>query len=263
MRHHSAGTFRRLVQALAIAAGTLNTPAMAAAEFVLQGSTTVNSELMREYQPAIETAANLKLTIIPNKSNLGLAALLEGTADLAMTSTPLANELDGLRRLKPGLPLDRFKQFEIARTRASLIVHPSNPVRAISDADLQGVLSGKITNWSTLGGADEPIRIVAVREGGGVIATVEAYVFGAGGHITNPNQIRLQNGPEIVTVVEQEPAALGITQHKLIVGRHVIELTTSHPIAQPLFLVSLGDPSTVMQSVIDACTAVAAQAGLD
>ncbi|PIO47593.1 MAG: hypothetical protein CMR00_09445 [[Chlorobium] sp. 445] len=39
------------------------------------------------------------------------------------------------------------------------LVHPENPVRALRLEQLRDVLSGKITNWSALGGKDAPIQL--------------------------------------------------------------------------------------------------------
>lgn len=39
------------------------------------------------------------------------------------------------------------------------LVHPENPVRALRLGELRDVLSGKITNWSQVGGKDAPIQL--------------------------------------------------------------------------------------------------------
>lgn len=226
-----------------------------APRLTLQGSTTFNSVLMAEHQAAIEAAAGVRLTVVANKSNIGLLALLDGAADMAMLSTPLANELELIGRSRPGVALDRLQAVEVGRTEAALIVHPDNPVRHISQAALRQVLAGEIVNWRGLGGADLPIRIVAVRDGGGVVTTVEMAVLGAGAHIAAPQHIRIQNGPQIVRIVEQEPGGLGITQLKLARGRGVARLMPETPIVQQLFLVSLGAPTAGMLAVIAACQA--------
>src|SRR5437868_10844547 len=65
----------------------------ARAEMIVQGSTTVAATLIAPNLQAIETASGQRLTVIPNKSNLGLIALFEHRANLAMISTSLANEV--------------------------------------------------------------------------------------------------------------------------------------------------------------------------
>jgi len=232
-------------------AGTLGIGAARCDDLVVQGSTTFTTTLAQPFAGAVEAQTGHRLEIIPNKSSLGLLALLEQKADLAMISTTLDREVEILRRSDPNLPLQRLQAFEIARTRAALVVHPDNPVRGARLPDIAKILTGEITNWKQLGGADLPIRVVAVREGGGVLASVEAALLGAG-HITAPDPIRVQVGTQIVRVVAQEPAALGITQLKIVESSSAVELTTDHEIGQVLSLVSLDDPSPAATAVIKA-----------
>ena len=254
---------RRAV-AVPVALAALAPPGRAAAPPLLrlQGSTTFDSELMAEHKGAIEAASGVRLDVVPNKSSLGLIALCEDEADLAMISTRLANEVEVIRQARPGLPTGRLQEFEVARTRAALIVHSGNPVTSLDIAGLRWVLLGTATNWREFGGPDLPIRVVAVRSGGSVVATVEAAVLGAGRHVAAPDQVRVQNGPQIVRVVEQEPGALGITQLKLTTGQGVRELGTPAALEQVLLLVSLGDLTPPMLAVINGCRTAASAAGL-
>ena len=93
--------------------------------------------------------------------------------------------------------------------------------------------------------------MVAVREGGGVLASVETALLGAA-HITAPDPIRVQVGTQIVRVVAQEPGALGITQLAIVTSSAAVELTTDHQIEQVLSLVSVDEPSPAAKAVIEA-----------
>jgi ABC-type phosphate transport system substrate-binding protein len=156
-----------------------------------------------------------------------------------------------LRQANPGLPFERLRSFEIARTRAAFVVHPSNPVRNLPLEAVRKILTGEIKNWKDLGGDDLPIRVVAVRQGGGVLASVENSLLGKE-HISAPDAIRVQVGTQIVTVVGQEPGAFGITQLSIVKASNARELMTDAPIEQILSLVSLDAPSRDAISVIDA-----------
>ena len=103
-----------------------------------------------------------------------------------------------------------------------------------------------------------PIRVVAVREGGGVLASVESRLLG-GAHISAPDTIRVQVGTQIVRVVAQEPGALGITQLAIVKLSSAIELVTDEQIEQVLSLVSLDDPSPNAIAVIEAFRRMAKQ----
>src|SRR5664280_2632978 len=241
-----------------IVAGSAGISAARSDNLVLQGSTTFTTGVAQPSAVAVEAQTGHHLEIIPNKSNLGLLALFEHKADLAMISTTLEREVEILRRSEPGLPLQRLKAFEIARTRAALVVHPDNPVRRARLQDIGKILSGEISNWKQLGGPDLPIRIVAVREGGGALASVESRLLD-GAHISARDVIRVQVGTQTVKVVAQEPGALGITLLAIVKSSSAVELVTDEPIEQVLNLVSLDDPSPNAVAAIEAFRRMAKQ----
>lgn len=236
---------RRSFGTLALAiifAGAAGVCSAHSGELVLQGSTTFTTTLVEPYVKAIEAQTGLHLEVIPNKSNLGLLALFEHKADLAMISTTLEREVEILRRSDPDLPFQRLHTVEISRTRAAFVIHPSNPVRKARLQDIGKILTGEISNWRQLGGPDLPIRVVAIREGGGVLAKVESTLLG-GAHISANDVVRIQMGTQIIKVVAQEPGAFGITHLAIVRSGAVVELATDKAIEQVLSLVSLDDPS--------------------
>jgi phosphate transport system substrate-binding protein len=247
----------RFVLALLVA-GSAGMGTARSDNLVLQGSSTFSTALAQPHANAVQAQTGYHLEIIPNKSDLGLLALFERRADMAMISTTLEREVEILRKSDPALPFQKLKAFEIARTRAALVIHPDNPVRSARLQDIGKILTGEISNWKQLGGLDLPIRVVAVREGGGVLASVEAKLLGAS-HISAPDTIRVQVGTQVVRVVAQEPGALGITQLAIVKSSSAVELITDQQIEQILSLVSLDDPSPGYIRVIEAFRRIAHQ----
>jgi ABC-type phosphate transport system substrate-binding protein len=217
--------------------------------FIVQGATTFNHRLMIPYQAAVEASSGHKLTVVPNKSTTGILSLLERRADFAMISTPIEGEIAQLRALYPALPAERLRTFEISRTRMAFAVHPDNPVRKLSLKDLRGILLGQIANWSAVGGPDLPIRVVMVREGGGVQLSVEKQILG-GAKIAPADLINVQISSQVTKIVQQERSALGLAQLGMVVRAQLPELVTDTAIEQPLSLVTLGEPTSAMQDVI-------------
>lgn len=97
------------------------------------------------------------------------AALLD---DLA------AGQLDAIltHHIPPG---DTHWFNPIALDGLAIIVHPDNPVTELTLAEVQAVFSGKIGNWSLLGGADSPIMLVSRERGSGARALFNERVMGA------------------------------------------------------------------------------------
>jgi phosphate transport system substrate-binding protein len=224
--------------------------------FVLQGSTTFVDRLITQHHAAIEEQSQHKLTVIPNKTVAGLLALVQGQAHFAMISTDLEAGKRQLAKHDRDIPLDRLKSFEIARTRIAIGVHPDNPVTSVSLHSLRGILSGEIRNWQDVGGSDLPIRVVFVRDGGGVQASAEEQVLD-GKPINAADQIRVQTSAQVARIVEQEPGALGLAQLNVIRRSTAKELTTDRIIEQRLSLITLDEPNAPMRNVIETIRRVA------
>jgi phosphate transport system substrate-binding protein len=217
----------------------------------LQGSTTFTAQILQPFQNSIEAATGHKLDVVANKTTPGLIALLEGKTDLAMISGPLDHVIGLAKKTHPDLPYAALRSFTVARTRVGFPVHADNPVRSISTDRLRRVLRGEIENWKELGGLDLPIRVVMVREGGGVKLTVENELL-LGEPIKVHDPILLPNGPRIVRVVEQEQGALGLSQFNLVKRFNLPELQLEHGVTQELALVTLGEPTPALRAVINA-----------
>jgi ABC-type phosphate transport system substrate-binding protein len=258
VRNHASVLLRSMFGVVFFVA--VNFHSASAETLVVQGSTTFYQRMMEPYQADIEAKAGHKLKVITNKSSLGLFALFERRADLAMISSSLDSEITALKNSNPTLPFDQLRTFSISRTRIAFAVHPSNSIRAATLATLQRILRGEINNWQQLGGVDIPIRIVVVRGGGGVTTVVESALL-KGKPIAAPGVIQVQNGAQVPQVVAQEPGALGVAQLALVQQHKLPELVTDSAVVQELNLITLGEPTPAMQAVIDAARSIAASTG--
>ncbi len=88
-------------------------------------------------------------------SSSAFRALLGGTCDLGM-SARVASE-DEIARFREGGMM--LFSHPAAEDLVVVIVNPANETGNLTSAQLGAIFSGEITNWSKLGGADEPIRI--------------------------------------------------------------------------------------------------------
>ena len=230
--------------------------AASAGTFVVQGSTTFNHEVMEPNQTAIEASSGHKLTVVPNKSSLGLLALFEKRSQFAMISGPLEKEIAELKRTNPNLPFEQLRVFPILSTRMAFAINRANPVHEITADKMRDILLGKIVNWRDVGGLDLPIRIVQVRAGGGVQASVENELLD-GKPLNGPDPIRVQISSQVVEIVEQLPEALGLSQLNIVMNSNSRELKIGRLVEQHLDLVTLGDPTPEMRIVIDAARDIA------
>jgi len=235
----------------------LSLHSMAAAQtYIVQGSTTFTHRVMEPYQVAIEASSGHHLIVVPNKSSLGLLSLLNKRADFAMISGPLENEIEELKSHYPDLPFGQLRDFNISNTRMAFAINQDNPVRELTTDKMRDILLGKISNWRDVGGRDLPIRIVHVRNGGGVQASVEETLLN-GKNISGPDPISVQISSQVVKIVEEFPPALGLSQLSIVANSNTVELKLDHPVEQHLNLVTFGEPTPEMRKVIDAARLIA------
>jgi phosphate transport system substrate-binding protein len=149
--------FRRT--ALAFLIFPISSPAWA--DVKVHGATTVAFGLMNPQKAKIEELAGVVLAILPSSTSHGLADLVQGTADIAMLAEPLESAADALNKLEPGrVNLADYSGRKVGDALVQFIVHPSNPVQKLTRAQLAGLYSGAIRNWSEVGGKNQAVLLV-------------------------------------------------------------------------------------------------------
>lgn len=95
----------------------------------------------------------VRISVTGGGSGTGITALINGSIPLANASRQIKpEELESAR----AAGLDP-QEFIIARDAIAIIVHPDNPVDQLTIAQLSAIYTGRINNWSELGGEDRPI----------------------------------------------------------------------------------------------------------
>ena len=136
----------------------------------LDGSTSmerVAGALIEGYR---EEADSVKINYSGTGSGAGIEAVLSGLCDIGLSS----------RALKDSEIRKGAVAHLIALDGIAVIVHPSNPVENLSTAELAAVFSGRITNWSVLGGTDSPIAVYGREAGSGTRTAFEDATGTAG-----------------------------------------------------------------------------------
>jgi phosphate transport system substrate-binding protein len=125
------------------------------------GSTTVQP-LAEKLAEAFKSE-NPETTIViqGGGSSVGIKSCNDGTVDIGAAS----------RELKADEP--NLVKHLLARDGIAIITHPSNPVTGLTREQVKDIFSGKITNWSQVGGEIKEIYVVAREEGSGTRTAFE------------------------------------------------------------------------------------------
>jgi len=219
----------------------------------IAGSTTV--------QPLAEAVAAKFSGIFPDVtidvqgggSSVGVKSAGEGTTDIGNASREIKeSELTEF----PDLQI-----YTVARDGIAIAAHPDVDVDDISMEDIMKVFSGEITNWSELGGSDQPIYVVAREEGSGTRAAFEEIVMGDA--LITDNAVLLPSNGAVKTTVSTTEWSVGFLSMGYlddeVKGLEVdgvaatVENAASgdYPVVRPLNMLTSGEPSELTQAFLD------------
>lgn len=89
-------------------------------------------------------------------SGIGLAALINGSTDIATSSRPLKQaELEKIKARYGSLGVE----IPCAKDGVSIYINKANGVDELTLKQLSDIFSGKVTNWKQVGGVDAPIKL--------------------------------------------------------------------------------------------------------
>lgn len=135
----------------------MSTPVWAAENLKIDGSTTVGpvgdafAEAFKGKYP------DLSITVSKTGSGDGAAAMVEGRCDIAMMSRFMKDV-----EFKNAVASNIFPVAHvIAMDGVCVVVHPSNPVSALTSTQIRDIYAGKIVNWKQVGGPDRAIVVVS------------------------------------------------------------------------------------------------------
>ena len=121
-----------------------------AEKIVVEGSTTVLPIAQKAAEVFMNNTPGAEISVRGGGSGVGIASLLDKACDIADASRAIKDvELD--KAVTNGVSP---KANVIAMDGICVIVHPSNTVSALTRGQIKDIYTGKISNWSQLGGAD-------------------------------------------------------------------------------------------------------------
>lgn len=99
-----------------------------------------------------KTIEEVRPYVLHNKTHEAYVNLINKTADLILVTSPSEEELALAQQNNVELEV-----IPIVSEGFIFLTHRDNPVSSLTLAQIIDIYSGKITNWKTLGGKDEPI----------------------------------------------------------------------------------------------------------
>jgi phosphate transport system substrate-binding protein len=235
--------------ALAVGAALLSPLAQASAtELRVSGAAAVAGSIIVPNKTAIEQEIGANLAVTVNGDGNGLRDLYSGKTDIMMVAAPIAVTEATLNKANPGsVSAAGFQVAPIGRLGIKFIVNPANPVKSLTDMQVKDILTGKIVSWKDVGGADQPIVVVAEAPGQGTRTNVVTGFLG-GTDITDKARV-MQALVQVAQVVAQLPNAFGYGNAASITG--AVAVIPGLEVAQALGLATKGPPSAEEKKLIE------------
>lgn len=194
-------------------------------------------------------------------SGTGIAALLNGTTDIANMSRPLsAREREQLSSQGQAAV-----ETPVALDALAVYVHESNPARSLTIEQLREIFTGRVTRWSELGGADAPIVLYSRENNSGTYAYFKEHVLE--GRDFAQNAQTLPGTSAVINAISRDPNGIGYggigygTGVKALPvaapGGEPVEPTMEnatsgrYPLSRNLFMVTRGEPQGMARQFID------------
>ena len=212
---------------------------------------------------------DVRISVTGGGSGTGIAALVNGTVDLANASRKIKDEETSEAQSNGVTPVEHI----IARDAIAVIVNPNNPVNELTLQQLSDIYSGKYTNWNEVGGEDRPIVRLSRETNSGTHVYFLETVLRLGSKedktLFSTNTLLLPSSEGIISEVRDNPNAIGydglgyvpkdlkmIAIAKEAGGEYVLPSIDTvndktYAIARDLYMYTNGEPTGVVKDYLD------------
>jgi phosphate transport system substrate-binding protein len=243
-----------LILSVSISTGTLFATGTT---ITIKGSTTVlpiaqaTAEVFMEKNPAIN------ISVQGGGSSVGITSLLDKTCDIADSSRQIKKEEIESAKTK-GVVVNEIK---IAMDGIAVIVNPKNKISALTRQQIKDIYTGKVSDWSELGGAKGKIVVLSRDTSSGTFEAFELLAL-------NKEKVRVDalinaSNQAIASTVATTPGAIGYIGHGYL-SKKVKDVTVDdikctkenilsgkYPLSRPLFMYTNGKPSGDIKKFTD------------
>lgn len=137
-------------------------------------------------------------------SGTGIAALINGTVDLAQSSRPMK---DGEKADVEKRRSAKLNETPVALDALAVFVNEGNPVRELSIDQLSAIYTGKVTNWNQVGGGNAPIVLYGRENSSGTYEYFKEHVLNKADFA--PRTQTLQGTAAVINAVSRDRNGIG------------------------------------------------------
>jgi phosphate transport system substrate-binding protein len=258
---------KRFLALLALAA-----PVLASAGTVtVKGSDTMVILAQRWAEEYMKKSPGKKVQVTGGGSGTGIAALVNGTTDIANASRAIKDGESAKVR-------DRFNtvptEVPVAKDGVAVYVNDSNRVSQLTVEQVKAIYLGDVTNWKDVGGADAPIVLYSRENSSGTYVFFKEHVLGNEDFAAQAQT--LPGTAAVVNAVAKERNGIGYGGAAYAKGVKEVKIVGKdgqaylpdaenvkagkYALSRPLFMYTRAKPAGEVKQFIDYCLSPEGQA---
>ncbi|MBN2018475.1 MAG: phosphate ABC transporter substrate-binding protein [Candidatus Cloacimonetes bacterium] len=223
----------------------------------ITGSTTVLPIAQKCAEVYMDKHSDANISVRGGGSSVGIAALLDGTVQIADASRSIKTKELKAAREKGINPVGNV----VAKDGIAVVVHPSNGISEITIPQIEAIYTGEISNWKDLGGVPGPIVVISRDNSSGTYEVFNALALGGGK--VREDAVVLASNNAVAQTVSQTPSSIGYVGlgylsdavKALKVGGVMPSNATvnagSYKLARPLYMYTNGNPKGLAKQYLD------------
>lgn len=231
-----------------LTAGVLAAGALQAAErIVIKGSDTLGAKFVPQLKEQFKSeladmGIEVTFEIAAEGSSSGVAAIIDGTADIGMSSRDLT-PAEVSKAKANGVDV---KEVTVAKDGIAVIVNARNPIDDMDVRDVESIFTGDVNNWSAVGGRSGEISVYTRNTASGTYKVFQELAMSERDYGTGSQ--KMAGNEQIAAEVASNPNGIGYVGLAYIdtPGVKVISInghkptvkeinSGSYPYARPLF----------------------------
>lgn len=229
----------------------------------MKGSDTMVILGQRWAENYMTTHKDAVIQVTGGGSGTGIAALINGSADIAQSSRAMKDkEKDEVKSKRGAAPAE----ISTAMDGLAIYVHEKNPIAKIAIPKIKEIYQGDIVNWSELGGPDEEIIVYSRENNSGTYAYFKEHVLK--NEDFAPGVQTLPGTASIINAVSKDEWSIGYGGIGYSSGVKILSVANEdslgyfdpseanvesgkYPLARPLYWYTVGEPTGEIKALVD------------
>jgi phosphate transport system substrate-binding protein len=238
-----------------------------AERLVIKGSDTLGAKLVPQLAEQFKSEhPDATFDIAAEGSTTGFAALIDGTAQIGMSSRP-AKPAEMAAATAKGVTL---KETVVAYDGVAVIVNAANPVKGLTKKQVEQIFTGEVSDWSAVGGSGGAISVYTRNTSSGTYSEFKELAMKKRDYA--PSAQKMAGNEQIAAEVGKNANGVGYVglAYAKAAGIKVVPIDgelpsvesvqkKTYPYSRPTFYYTNGEPSGLVKAFVEFTLSAAGQ----